>query len=371
MTSGEASQGWIVYSGGRRFGPLSEDELRNYFRAGMVKSVDRVSAPGDDVRRDPAEVARELGEPVPVGPPPPPIVERPAPVAVPTMATPSADAPRPADPVLDQRAVDAIAALQLQMATARPAERKRSGWMGPIVVGLGLVVVLLVGLNMVKKMQHPAAAAAPANTTAGYDRLNEAGVDPITQQAGAPARAVPMPTPIVAAGPSVEDTDFEESRQRAESLKNAERWAELVAYAKTWAQRQPQRSEPWQYIGLAQAQLSDFDGAAAAYAKVVEIEPGNNAARASLADSYLGAGKFAEAEALYQKLVVTDAGNARVWNNYGMTLRALHQDAQAAAAIETAVKIEPAFKQAWINLGDTYRAMGESSKAAAAFANAR
>ena len=32
-------QGWILHSHGqgRKFGPLSEDELRNYFRAGMEK----------------------------------------------------------------------------------------------------------------------------------------------------------------------------------------------------------------------------------------------------------------------------------------------------------------------------------------------
>ena len=36
----DPGKGWILHSGGRKFGPLSEDELRGYFRAGMVKSVD-------------------------------------------------------------------------------------------------------------------------------------------------------------------------------------------------------------------------------------------------------------------------------------------------------------------------------------------
>ena len=44
MSNEETSSGWVLHSlaQGRRFGPLSEDELRQYFRAGMVKSVDRL-----------------------------------------------------------------------------------------------------------------------------------------------------------------------------------------------------------------------------------------------------------------------------------------------------------------------------------------
>jgi hypothetical protein len=73
MSTEPTGAGWILHSlaQGRRFGPLTEDELRNYFRAGMVKSVDRLSAPGDAALRPAAEVAALLDLPAPVGPPPP------------------------------------------------------------------------------------------------------------------------------------------------------------------------------------------------------------------------------------------------------------------------------------------------------------
>src|SRR5687767_10723588 len=110
---GENDNGWYLHSQGRRFGPLSEDDLRGYFRAGMVKSVDRITVPGQAAMLAAAEVAAMLGETAPVGPPPAPI----APVATPA-APPVVARPAPGEAAaLDERAAKAIAAMNLELAT--------------------------------------------------------------------------------------------------------------------------------------------------------------------------------------------------------------------------------------------------------------
>src|SRR5687767_7406714 len=53
--------GWTLHSGRRSFGPLTEDELRAYFRAHMVKADDRIDAPGRDAPLSATEVAAMLG----------------------------------------------------------------------------------------------------------------------------------------------------------------------------------------------------------------------------------------------------------------------------------------------------------------------
>src|SRR5207342_2584997 len=105
----EASKGWILHSKGRKFGPLTEDELRGYFRAGMVQSVDRLTAPGDFAMRAAGEVATMIGENPPPGPPPEPLDAPRTPATAATPVAPTAAAGTLSDAEREARAARAMA----------------------------------------------------------------------------------------------------------------------------------------------------------------------------------------------------------------------------------------------------------------------
>jgi tetratricopeptide (TPR) repeat protein len=367
--SADQGNGWMLHSDGRRFGPLSEDELRGYFRAGMVKSVDRISAPGDARMRAAGEVALELGEAPPAGPPPA--------VAAASPPTPVDATAAAAEAERQQRAARAIAAMQIDLASMSPAASGPGsrGWLVPVVLVAVLIGALFFGLNMLKKMSggaKPVATAGMASmATPETGFPGEASAAP-PSAAATPAGDIgprPLQAPGGSAGPV--GAEAQDSFQRADDLMRAGNWAGLVAHARAWAQAQPERNEPLQFLGVAYARLGDYNAAADALNRVIARDPAHSGARLLLADTYLQSKRFQEAAGIYRGLVAQEPANARMWNNYGTALNGIGQSAQAVAALETAVKLDPAFKQAWANLGNTYQAMGDSVRAAAAFANAR
>jgi tetratricopeptide (TPR) repeat protein len=387
----------MLHSGGRRFGPLSEDEIRNYFRAGMVKSVDRISAPGDPLMRAASEVATALGETVPIGPPPPPL--EPAAPAAPTPAAPAP--PTPAAPVAaivqpaaatpaaavdaeaaaaqlerEQRAARAIAAMKLDLAAlaSEPRSRTGPGWLVPVVLVVVLIAALFMGLSMLKKMA-PGGHRATGVASAGQDSPTMPGASMVAADpAGAQPPQVTSPPEALVAAPAPSpagDTQGQMALQRADALMRAEDWAGLVSHSEQWSRAQPERDEPWELLGIAYARLRDYNSAAEALRHLLARDPGNAKHRAMLADVYLQAQRLGDAADMYKQVVADSPGDARVWNNYGTALMGTGQVTQAIAALETAVKLDPSLKQAWNNLGSAYKAKGDSARATAAFANAR
>ena len=365
MSSQANDQGWILHSlaQSRRFGPMTEDELRGYFRAGMVKSVDRLTAPGESAMRTAAEVAAMLGVAVPAGPPPPELSESPTP-PLPSMAARVAR-----DPASEERAARAAAALNIDvaalMASSGP-EQRRSVWLLPAVAVVLMVVALVIALNMLRKMkvpaaQSPGATAAQATQPVVYEDAS-AIVEPKAEVAAGPQAVVAVTSP---------DPDFDARMARAEAMRDARDWAGLVSFAQEWAQSRPESNEPLQYLGIAYSGLGDYRQAAEPLQKVVAREPANKQARSLLADAYLQSERSADAAALYKQMVNEAPRDARLWNNYGAALNAAGQQEQALAAMETAVRMDPGFKQAWTNLGNLYQSRGDTARATAAFANAR
>jgi tetratricopeptide (TPR) repeat protein len=358
--------GWVLHSAGRRFGPLGEDELRKYFRAGMVKSVDRISAPGSAAMRAAGEVALEMGETVPEGPPPPP----PAPVAAPEVAAPASPTPDAAAEAERQaRATRAIAAMQVDLAVlgGKRDARKGSGWLLPVVLVFGLVAAMLVGLNILKKMsaQGGAAGANRADMLAGAPGPAQL---PSTPSSEAPVPApTPAPEPVAAQVAAQAQQNF----RQADEFVRTSNWAGLVAHARQWTQAQPAQKDGWQYLGTAYARLGDFNASADALTRALSIDPDDAQMRTLLADVYLQGGRHLEAIGLYKQIVAKTPNDARVWNNYGSALMAAGQTAQAIAALETAVRLDPGFKLAWNSLGNAYASTGDQPRASAAFANAR
>jgi tetratricopeptide (TPR) repeat protein len=368
MSSEANEKGWILHSlaQSRRYGPMDEDELRGYFRAGMVKSVDRLTAPGESAMRSAAEVAQMLGVAVPAGPPPPePGESPPPPLPPPPMAAAVAR-----DPASEERAIRAAAAMNIDvaalMASSAPTQR-RSVWLLPTVLGLVMVVALMLGLSMLRKLKAPgAASAAPVATQAPSTPVDgDAAYIP-------PATAEPPPALVSNGAPaSAPDPLFDAELARAQALQNARDWAGLLRYAQDWVGSRPQRTEPLFFLGAAHAGLGQHAQAVESLQTVVARDPANQQARLLLADNYLQSERWTDASALYKQMVADSPSDARLWNNYGAALNASGQPAQAVAALETAVRLDPSFKQAWTNLGNVYQSTGDSARASAAFANAR
>jgi tetratricopeptide (TPR) repeat protein len=370
--SEEAPKGWILHSKGRKFGPLTEDELRGYFRAGMVQSVDRLTPPGQVDLRAAGEVALELGLKPPPGPPPEPLAP-PAPPAPPS-ASPNL-AGTPFDPAREERAAKALAAMNIDFAamaaSGSPSRKERNPWIGPMVAVVALVALLIVALNMLHKLKN----AGPGVAQPGIEQVPPVGAPLDDERAGMDSDANaprPLPTPGAApAGASAPDAVLAERMQKAQTLAQGNDWAGLVRHAQEWSREQPERNEPLQSLGIAYAKLGNYAGAADALKRILARDPGNVEAQTTLADVYAQDKQWAEAAAIYRDMVKVDSQNSRLWNNYGATLTEMGQPAQAVAALETAVRLDPQFKEGWINLGNTYQRMGDNARAAAAFANAK
>ena len=368
-------KGWILHSHGqgRRFGPLSEDELRNYFRAGMVKSVDRLTAPGETAMLPASEVATTLGEAVPVGPPPPEVREEPAPPAPAVVAGPPRD-----QAGAEERAARAAAAMNIDiaalMASNAPAKRS-SGWLLPAIMVVVLVVMLFAGLNMLSKL-GPAAAgnrlgdAEPVPDIRGPSEPDAAS-DPLTRAVRVPEPAAEEAITRNPVSHSGDDAGFRQRFEQAQGMKRAGEWGPLAAMARSWAATDAERNEPLYFLGLSQARLGQNPEAIETLRKLRARDPGNAEARKLLADTHLQANDFAAAAGIYKEIVAATPNDARVWNNYGVALHGSGENEQARAALETAVRLDPDFKQAWGNLGNLYQSVGENAKASAAFANSR
>jgi tetratricopeptide (TPR) repeat protein len=363
----------MLHSGARRFGPLSEDELRDYFRAGMVKSVDRISAPGDPVMRAAGEVAVALGLTPPAGPPPPPMEPVAAPVAAAPAPVPAVPVRAPAGPEAaaaelerEQRAARAMAAMKLDLAAfdAKPRSRSGPGWLVPVVLVCVLIAALFMGLNMLKKL----AASGKGATPAGY-----APPDPGAALVGPAASTQDVPPALMPTAPAPTSPDLvpaQSAQQRAEQLMRVGDWAGLVSHAEAWAKAQPESDAPWELLSIAHSRLGDYNTAAENLRHLLARNPSPRY-RAMLADAYLQGERLDEAAAMYKQVVVDSPNDARVWSNYGTALAGTNQLPQAIAALENAVRLDPALKTAWTNLGNAYKATGDSAKASAAWANAR
>ena len=369
-------KGWILHSHGqgRRFGPLTEDELRNYFRAGMVKSVDRLTAPGEFAMQAAADVAEKLGEAVPPGPPPPEVQEAPAP------PPPMAIGVIPDAAGNEDRAARAAAAMNIDiaalMAANAPPAKQRSPLFIPLVAVVTLVVVMLVGLSMLRKMKPGGQRAAQSQDDIPTEYIGEP--PPLRQDRPqiSGARAIPEAAPAAAAAaPAATATPADdigrEYLPKAQALENAGDWAALVAHADLWLRAQPGQIQALNYLGTGFAGLGNHVQAEQAFKQVLAREPRNSIARSRLAEVYQRAQRFDEAASLYKQMVAESPDDAIAWNNYGAALSGTGQPTQAIAALQNAVRLDPKFKEAWTNLGNVYQATGDTAKASAAFANAK
>lgn len=341
---------WILHSQGRRFGPLTEDEMRGYFRAGMVKAGDSIEMPGAPAAVTAEAVATLLGMPAPVAGP--------------------AATPLPTSIVF------------------LPPQESRSGG---LVIAVALVAIIgVAGFAIYRMLQLPSADELATATPAAVHVLGPADAPvadaPVvaTQSrpaaapasAAAPAEAVAALAPQAAEGPAAPPATHavgtvpDDFWSRAASLATAQDWSALLAHAGHWTTAEPASERAWWYLGLANMRLGSLGEAETAYLKVLQISPGHFDARWSLSNVYLRTNRHRDAGQLLQELVREQPGNAGAWQDLGVAMAGSGEFDDAVAAYEKALQIAPNYRLAWSNLAHCYARFGYMDRAKVAAANA-
>ena len=358
MSAEEVTDSWYLHSQGRRFGPLTEDEMRGYYRAGMVKAGDLITLPALPGTKTAAEVAEILGESPPV---PARAVFSPIRIATNLPGGVASGGPNPAD-------------LPPMLMHPMYMERRSSvGWLVPVACILALAAALYLGLIALRKLQPSRIAQIPA----GIDNaaIPEAA-QPLAgaQQTGArpiPATAaVAVTDAAVAAGPIAGSTAVDAWLAKAEALNREANWTELLSHSQQWSVAEPLRDDPWIFLGVANERLNQDAQAIDALNRVLAAQPDHFEARSVLSDVYLKTGRFQEATVILQDLVRAAPSDPRLWNNLGNAFYGSANYRDSVSALEVAVKLDPGFLLAWRNLGNAYQRAGHSDLAAAAYAKA-
>lgn len=349
MSSDQTSGSWYLHSQGRRFGPLSEDEIRGYFHAGMVKAGDLITMPGQAEMKTAAEAAEILGEAPPVAAPG-------AHVHVPTPSRPIAPTGVGAGP----NAVPGQGLPVLPSPTLFIEKKDSLSWVVPVACIGVLALVLYLGLAMLRKFQASIDPQSPLSKSLAVPQVEQAPAD---NPSANPTSAPPSPTVPAGFGDASVSNEW---LVKADRLSREADWSGLQAHSRQWSLAEPGRDMPWIYLGVAHANLQQNGLAIDALNEVLKTQPKHPVARSALADVYLQSGQFQLAADILRELAPADSGNARLWNNLGNAYFGIGNYDESVKALETAVGLAPDNQRAWGNLAKAYESGGYPEKAAAA-----
>jgi tetratricopeptide (TPR) repeat protein len=124
---------------------------------------------------------------------------------------------------------------------------------------------------------------------------------------------------------------------------NLNRFAEAKTLLTEATGLKADRSTAWFYLGSAQYNTGDYNGAIASLEKARSLEAGV-ATLSNLGAAYLATSKFSEAEQVLTQAVSLDAKNAVAYYNLGWALKSLSRDQEARRAWQRALDLgyEPA-----------------------------
>lgn len=351
---------WYLHGQGRRFGPLTEDDMRGYFRAGMVKGNDAVGVPGQVGTVAAAEAAALLGMPAPA-----PVVASTVPVAA-------------------------------SMATSIRVTQTGTHTSG-VLIALGLLVAIVGGLYF--KFHVPASAlgeAAPAaevaSTSDGAQAMPDRAPEPAAEwspgsssmllgsaaaepDAPATAAAVPAGAADISSNPAMQAPGSKAVRSPrdtwwAEAKQLWGNWDALRAHAVRWTSAEPRRDLAWWYLGAAHANGGDYPGAIVAYQQGMAVNPNHFKMRWGMANCLAKVGRYRESAELVQGLLRETPADARLWDDLGYAWAMLGEYDESVAALEKAVALDPRDRHAWSNLAWAYAKFGYPDKSRDATARA-
>jgi len=350
------NQAWFLQSAGRVFGPLVEDEMRGYFRAGMVKPGDAIAMPGQVGTVSAIEAAALLG----MAPPPPATASAAAPATTPptSIVVKQVGEPSRVGRMLVLFALVAIVGLAY-LVLHEPAQ-PRQDTSRPTAQQPGEPVAS----NTPQTESAPAAPAFDAPSFAPPPRSTSTTAPPIpTAVQKTRAETAPTDDPAPTAG-------SDDWWSQASQLYDQQNWTALQAHADKWTQAQPRRDLAWWYLGVARYRQGDYPGTVAAAQQAIAISPRYVKARWLLSDGYMGTLQWHKSLDILNELLREQPNDAGLWNDIGIDQANLGEYDDSIAALEKAVQLDPGYRQAWVNLAQSYASFGNMDRAKAALAKA-
>ncbi len=117
------------------------------------------------------------------------------------------------------------------------------------------------------------------------------------------------------------------------------------------------------YFGLAQAALAQHTDAIAAFKTALQLAPNDLPAQLRLAETFLGAGQYREAQSLYESLVKQKAISAQVQFGLGQSKIGLGDKTTGIEHLRQAISLFPEFGSAHYSLGLVLRSLGQKEEA--------
>jgi cytochrome c-type biogenesis protein CcmH/NrfG len=143
---------------------------------------------------------------------------------------------------------------------------------------------------------------------------------------------------------------------------NLKQYEPAVAAYREAIRNQAEYGDAWHQLGVAYAHLKDYDNAVEAFRDAVRMQPENAAAWYDLGNAYYGHKQYAHAIYAYREALQIEPENAAVWYNLGMTYDDLKLYVEAAEAYTETVRIQPENAEAWYKLGVDYALLDERGR---------
>ena len=348
--------GWMLLSGGREFGPLSDDELRRFFSSGVVKHGDILVHADFEGGLLAQDVALKLQVPAPVA------VASPAALDPPVRHLSMAPATHSG-----QRAL-LLFALALALGAyywTMPKPQLEAD------APSAAVEAPQAGTTAARQDEPPApvsdvlASSAPGTRAASpFATPPEASVaQPVARGAAAPAAGTAVATPLAAQpGPAIlsaRDAWLEE----AVRLEGAKDWVSARTHAQRWVQSEPRRGHSWWYLGRAQRELGDTNAALGSFQRAAELLPNEFWIAANLGGLYEQSRDFERAEAQYRRALGIRPDHASAWHWLAEVLVMQNRNKEALAAWEQAARLDAGNFERWDSLCYNHQRYGDRTRA--------
>lgn len=363
-STGDAPSGvndaWYLHSDGRRFGPLSEDEMRGYFLAGMVKTGDLIAIPAQ-TGTSPAEAVAK-------------VLHVPPPVTATAVSKPVAPMPPASIPSGEASHVNGWLASALALVTIFGlAYFGFSGRLSPSRESKHSIVVQApqpvadesAPPRVEQELPTPIASAMVSSESLLGARPAPDSTAPAAQPVVTPVAASALVLMEAAPKQVVDVWCTEASR-----LVSDANWSALVVHSQKWAAAERFRDLPWWYLGVGHAQLRNHPDAIDAFKHALSITPGHFEVRGALADVYMQTRQWQDSASILYGMVEDQPNDAGVWHNIGVVMGQLGEYDQSIQALEKAAKLRPEYRQTWAALGQNYAHFGNMDRSKAAFARA-
>ena len=125
------------------------------------------------------------------------------------------------------------------------------------------------------------------------------------------------------------------------------------------------------YLGLAQVEAGDLDGATTSLERALRLDPTNFAAAFNLGAVYLKKNRVDDARGQFEHAVEVNPDYAQAYEALGEVDLYLKRTEEAVRALERAVELAPDSAKAHYNLGRGYQALGRAADAQREFARAQ